>query len=147
MAGDHLRSGHYQFYLRQDPESQPKRSDVAPFGNQILTFNDERPDMLQVVKGKPGTQPDLLIVRQYASCNGSLVAVLTTTPDGTDLVHLRFQTPERIRDRLQVGLLTVLGSNLLETRSYDNAKGEWTIATWEVQVPQGLLVAVQITSQ
>jgi hypothetical protein len=56
---------------------------------QPLEFNQQRPQMVTLLERGPG-KPDLLVLSQYASCNGSLYGVLALSSDGNRLVPYAF---------------------------------------------------------
>lgn len=142
-TGDVLVSGHYAFYLDTDP-SAPVQAQALPevFPGGIAEFNAQRPGQLEVVPGKVGQAPGLLLVRQYTSCNGQDVAVLALAPDGRSLVPLRFAAAGGRRSTLFASQVTVLGPGRLRTQSYNNARGEYIITTWELHEAEGVLVPV-----
>lgn len=144
-AGDRLRQGPYNFYLQQAGAGAPVRQEVGtPFDSELLQFNESRPQMLQVLAGERGKQPDLLVVHQYASCNGSLIALFALAPDGRSLHHLPFLYEGQRAERLFVGKVELEGPGVISTQSYNNATGIQTTAVWEYRPKEGGLRSIRI---
>jgi hypothetical protein len=142
QGGDRIHSGHFAFYLQPEGAPAPERQTAAPWRNQPLEFNEARPDMLTVVPGAPPQQPDLLLVGQYASCNGWELAVLGLSPDGKTLVHYPFRT-DKSQQPVLFGHLDLDGPGRLKSTSYNNATGLYTNTTWEVRPAAGIVAAVK----
>jgi hypothetical protein len=145
-VGDTLRSGTYQLFVQPEGTSEPVPVTVPLFGSGALTFNDQRPWMLQLVAGRLANgSSDVLLVRQYASCNSYLAAALMLAPDGITVAQLSFDTPERPTAVIDVGfdVDTSAHSGLFVTRTYNNVSGETVMTTWQVLEAEGRVLALK----
>jgi hypothetical protein len=145
-VNDTLRSGTYELFVQPDGAAEPVSAGVALFGPGALTFNDQRPWMLQLIAGRlaNGTS-DVLLVRQYASCNSYVAVALMLAPDGLTVVQLSFDTPEEPAAVIDVGLDvdTSAHSGLFVTRTYNNVSGETVMTTWQVLESEGRVVPLK----
>jgi hypothetical protein len=145
-VGDTLRSGTYELFVQPEGVAEPVAATVALFGPTALTFNDQRPWMLQLIAGRlaNGTS-DVLLVRQYASCTSYVAAALMLAPDGVTLVQLSFDSPEGSAAVIDVGLDvdTSAHSGLFVTRTYNNVTGETIMTTWQVLESEGRVVPLK----
>lgn len=138
--GDVLRSGHYTLYTEVEGDAATRPQGVTPFGSTLLSFNDHRPNYIQVLPG----EPDLILLQQYGSCNGDLLAVLGPSPDGSELVQYRFSTGDgRSLPTQHTKGLTFPGPGRLQTTFYNNVTGKTTTTTWEIRPDDALLVEVE----
>jgi hypothetical protein len=142
-GGDTTRTGAYAFYLWAGV-IEPERQSVAPYGDELLAFNDQRPNYLQVLLGQQGDQPDLLALTQYGSCNGDSLAILALSPDGKQLVHYRFKFEDgHVQNTTGARGLEHPHPGMLRTSIFNNAIGKTTTIDWQVRESEALLVAVK----
>jgi hypothetical protein len=148
-SGDTQRSGTYQVFVQPEGAAEPVQANVPLFGSGALTFNDQRPWMLQLVAGRLANgSSDVLLVRQYASCTSYVATALMLGPDGATLQQLSFETPETPSPVIDVGLDVDTGahSGLFVTRTYNNATGETVVTTWQVHEAEGRVVPLKTQS-
>lgn len=144
LTGDQMRRGHYGVFLQPEGEPARRQEVQMPFGTGPMEFNDKRPQMLTVIPGKVGDQPDLLLIRQHATCNGDLLAPLVLTPDGAAVRLLTFKLPEGEQETLFAGQVETVGPGRFRTQSYNNATGVTTVVTWEVREGKGHVEALSV---
>jgi hypothetical protein len=142
--GDQIRRGRYKVFLQQSDDVSPKPEEIVLFGGQALECNESRlAQGIRVLAFDRGSVPDLLILRQYAGCNGTLVTVLGLSPAGNHLVKYQFVTPVGERDTQFVETIEVgTGQTEIKTTTYDNSKGRRTQTLWRVRPETGKLEPV-----
>lgn len=141
QPGDRILSGHFAYYLARGNAGPTLPAGIAPFRNELMEFNEQwLQRMLVTLPGEPGRLPDLLLVYQYASCNGSLVAPLVLSDDGNQLLQVRFQTAGRQVTYIFASSVESLGPGRLRTTAYDNRTSKTTTTTWTLQAGEALLV-------
>lgn len=142
--GDTVRTGTYRFYLAAEGETDLHLQSVSPFPDPLLFFNDQRPNYLRVFPRSTSGLPDLLMLMQYGSCNGDALAILSLSPDGTELVQYQFKTDDG-KVWHAVGTKGVQYSlpSTVQTSIYNNATGKTTAITWDVRDDDAQLVAVK----
>lgn len=139
-TGDQVRRGRFSIWLESKADGHLQEQDVSLFDGQVLEFNEQRPDMFQVLRDG-ADRADLLAVFQYASCNSKLVSLFALDSDGTRLLQYRFRTEKGDADFLQVSTLEQGASGTLKTTFYNNALQTSTVTTWEVKDAEALLVS------
>jgi len=144
--GDTLRTGSYAFYLQPGDNLNPVKQDVAPFGDEKMEFNDNR-SMLEVLHNHGDWPSDLLIVRQYGSCSGSINAILGLSQDGKRLIHYKFKLNGQLNDNLFSTPVEQLNSGLMQTASYNNAEGVYRVITWQLDKKHDILVPVKADNE
>jgi len=144
-----MYSGDYAFYVEPETGGRPERQAVSPFGQEAPYFNEDR--IRQYVRVFPGGQgrPDLLVMRQYASCNGTTTAVLAPTADGR-LVAYQFKRADgSVIRHLFAGVFEPDAEKpgYVKSMSYNNAERMTSWITWEVRDGEALLVAVEVKTE
>lgn len=141
-AGDQIRQGHYSVYLQPAGSKVPTKQEVGKlFGGEVMDFNDQRPGMLKVV---PSQGSNILIIRQYAGCNNSILSALALSPDGSKITRLQFETKDGLTDTIAAGLTEDIKPGLFRTQSYNNATGTHSTIEWEVRESEGLISDITI---
>lgn len=146
--GDTVRSGTYKFYTSFDGGPDLHLHAVSPFEDEQLSFNDQRPNYLEVLQRPTTGHPDLLMLMQYGSCNGNSLAILAPSPDGTRLVQYRFKTDDgTIRTTVGTKVVEHALPGSFRTSIYNNATGQTTTTTWEIRDDDAEVVAVKTEVQ
>lgn len=143
QVGDRFSTGRYDAYLLAPGASGPVRQNLVLFGGEALQFNERRPEYLTVLPGEQGQAPDVLLLRQYGSCNGTGAMALALSPDGGQLIPYNFVS-KRISLTAGIGSMDQPGPGKLRTKSYNNATGIHTTTMWEVREAEKALVATNV---
>ena len=128
--GDVSTSGNYQVALRAKGQKKPIVQKIKLYGDGNLSFNLNR-NMIYVLKGQAKNQPDVLVVEQYGTSNGSL-GVLYFVSQGS-LQRLRYFEDGKYWSDLYTfwsGNIQNDGAFRFRSQAYDNSQGTTWNSTW-----------------